>query len=72
MHAASARLLLRAQAKGTARPDMNGDEPFALMTSFGWGAVDRPSFAPRADQLFHIITGAILKPTGPRCRDGPH
>jgi AcrR family transcriptional regulator len=60
MHAASARLLLRAQAKGTARPDMNGDDLFALMTSLGW-AVDQPSFAPRADQLFYIITGAILK-----------
>ncbi|MGD0103132.1 MAG: hypothetical protein ABSC06_03745 [Rhodopila sp.] len=56
---ASARLLIRAQADGTARADMNGDDLFALMTALGW-AVDQPSFAPRADHLFHIIAGAIL------------
>ncbi|MBZ9916639.1 MULTISPECIES: TetR/AcrR family transcriptional regulator [unclassified Mesorhizobium] len=59
VHSASARLLLRAQAEGAARPDMNGDDLFALMTALGW-AVDQPSFAPRADHLFRIITGAIL------------
>jgi AcrR family transcriptional regulator len=59
VHSASARLLLRAQAEGAARPDMNGDDLFALMTALGW-AVDQPSFAPRADHLFSIITGAIL------------
>jgi AcrR family transcriptional regulator len=59
VHSASARLLLRAQAAGTARADMNGDDLFALMTALGW-AVDQPSFAPRADHLFHIIASAIL------------
>ncbi|WP_027152440.1 TetR/AcrR family transcriptional regulator [Mesorhizobium sp. WSM2561] len=59
VHSASAQLLLRAQAEGTARADMNGDDLFALMTALGW-AVDQPSFAPRADHLFRIITGAIL------------
>ncbi|MFC6644578.1 TetR/AcrR family transcriptional regulator [Granulicella cerasi] len=59
IHSASARLLLRAQKAGTARADMNGDDLFALMTALGW-AVDQPSFAPRADQLFHIIASAIL------------
>ncbi|TIM32345.1 MAG: TetR/AcrR family transcriptional regulator [Mesorhizobium sp.] len=59
VHSASARLLLRAQAEGAARPDMNGDDLFALMTALGW-AIDQPSFAPRADHLFRIITGAIL------------
>jgi hypothetical protein len=59
VHAASAQLLLRAQAKGMARTDMNGDDMFALMTSLGW-AIDQPSFAPRADHLFRIMTGAIL------------
>ena len=60
IHSASARLLLRAQAAGTARADMSGDDLFALMTALGW-AIDQPSFAPRADHLLHIITSAILK-----------
>jgi len=59
IHSASARLLVRAQATGSARADMSGDDLFALMTALGW-AVDQPSFAPRADQLFHIIASAIL------------
>jgi AcrR family transcriptional regulator len=59
VHSASARLLVRAQAEGTARADMNGDDLFALMTALGW-AVDQPSFSPRADRLFHIIASAIL------------
>jgi hypothetical protein len=58
IHSASARLLLRAQAEGTARADMNGDDLFALMSALGW-AVDQPSFAPLADHLFHIIANAI-------------
>ena len=59
VHSASARLLLRAQAEGTARADMDGDDLFALMSALGW-AVDQPSFAPRADHLFHILASAIL------------
>lgn len=59
VHSASARLLLRAQAEGSARLDMNGEDLFALMTALGW-AVDQPSFAPRADHLVHIIASAIL------------
>jgi AcrR family transcriptional regulator len=59
VHSASARLLLRAQAEGTARPDMNGDDLFGLMAALGW-LVDLPSFAPRADHLVHLITSAIL------------
>jgi AcrR family transcriptional regulator len=59
VHSASGRLLLRAQAKGTARPDMNGDDLFGLMAALGW-LVDLPSFAPRADHLFHILASAIL------------
>lgn len=59
VHSASARLLIRAQAEGTARADMNGDDLFALMTALGW-AVDQPSFAPRADHLVHLITSTIL------------
>jgi AcrR family transcriptional regulator len=59
VHSAGARLLLRAQGEGTARADMNGNDLFALITALGW-AVDQPSFAPRADHLFHIIADAIL------------
>lgn len=59
VHSATARLLLRAQAEGTARTDMNGDDLFGLMSALGW-IVDLPSFAPRADHLFRIIASAIL------------
>src|SRR5579863_9663387 len=59
LHSAGARLLLRAQAKGTARADMNGDDLFALMSALGW-LFGQPGFAPRADHLFHLITSAIL------------
>lgn len=59
VHSAGARLLLRAQAEGTARADMNGDDLFALITALGW-AVDQPSFAPRANHLVQLITSAIL------------
>jgi len=59
VHSASARILLRAQAAGKARTDMNGDDLFGLMAALGW-LVDLPSFAPRADHLFHIIASAIL------------
>ena len=59
VHSASARLLFRAQAEGTARTDMNGDDLFGLMAALGW-LVDLPSFAPRADHLVHIVTSAIL------------
>jgi AcrR family transcriptional regulator len=66
LSAAGARLLLRAQAKGTARADMNADDLFALMSALGW-LFDQPSFAPRADHLFHLITSAIL--TNPSSSD---
>jgi AcrR family transcriptional regulator len=59
VHAASARLLLRAQAEGTARTDVNGDDLFGLMAALGW-LIDLPSFAPRADHLFKIVGSAIL------------
>jgi AcrR family transcriptional regulator len=59
VHAASARLLARAQAEGTARKDMNGDDLFGLMCALGW-LVDLPPFAPRADHLLAILAGAIL------------
>jgi AcrR family transcriptional regulator len=60
VHAAGARLLLSAQKAGTARADMDGADLFALMSALGW-VVDQPAFAPRADHLFNIITGAVLE-----------
>ena len=59
VHSVGAQLLQRAQAEGTARADMNGDDLFALMSALGWTA-GQPAFAPRADHLFHIIASAIL------------
>lgn len=59
VHSAGAQLLKRAQAEGTARADINGDDLFALITALGW-AVDQPSFASRADNLVHLMTSAIL------------
>jgi len=59
VRSAGARLLLRAQAEGTARADMDADDLFALMSALGW-LVGQHSFAPRADHLFHLITSAIL------------
>ena len=66
VHSAGERLLLRAQAEGTARADMNGVDLFALMSALGW-VVDQPSFAPRADYLFDFIAGAML--TNPSSKD---
>ena len=60
VHAAGARLLLRAQVKGTARADMDGADLFALMSALGWLA-GQASFASQADHVFHIIASAILK-----------
>lgn len=59
VHAASARLLAAAQAKGAARSDMMEDDIFGLMSAIGW-LVDLPSFAPRAEHLSRIVAGAIL------------
>ena len=59
VHSAGARLLLRAQAEGTARADMDGDDLFALMSGLAW-LVGQPAFAPREDHLFHLIASAIL------------
>ena len=59
VRSAGARLLLRAQAEGTARADMDADDLFAVMSAIGW-LVGQRSFAPRADHLFHLITSAIL------------
>ncbi|MEU6733809.1 helix-turn-helix domain-containing protein [Streptomyces physcomitrii] len=62
LRAAGARLLERAQAAGTARGDLDGDELFALIAALAWLG-DQPSFAPRAGHLFEVVASAIL--TGP-------
>jgi len=59
VHSSGARLLARAQAEGTARTDIDGEDLFALMSSLGW-LVDQPAFAPREDHLFHVIANAIF------------
>ena len=59
MRSAGTRLLLRAQAEGVARADIDGTDLFALIAALGWLG-DQPSFAPRADHLFNVIAGAIL------------
>jgi AcrR family transcriptional regulator len=70
LHSAGARLLLRAQAEGTARADIDGGDLFALMSALAW-LIDQPSFASRTDHLFHIITSAILtSPPGGSRADG--
>lgn len=59
LRSAGARLLLRAQERGTARTDVDGNDLFALIGATAWLG-DQPSFAPRADHLCDIITSAIL------------
>jgi AcrR family transcriptional regulator len=59
LHSAGARLLLRAQAEGTARADMDGEDLFALMSALAW-LFGQPGFAPRGDHLVHVITSAIM------------
>lgn len=66
LHSAGSRLLRHAQAEGTARADIDGEDLFALMSSLGW-LFDQPSFTSRADHLFHVIASAIL--TNPSAND---
>lgn len=59
LRSAGTRLLLRAQAAGLARADIDGTDLFALIGALGWVG-DQPSFAPRADHLVGIIASAML------------
>ncbi|AKU95066.1 Transcriptional regulator, TetR family [Labilithrix luteola] len=59
MKAAGTQLLVRAQAKGVARNDIDGTDLFALGAALAWLG-DQPSLAPRADHLFSVMTSAIL------------
>ncbi|MAM11408.1 MAG: TetR family transcriptional regulator [Rhizobiaceae bacterium] len=56
---AGAELLQRAQARGLARDDMDGNDLFALISALAWLA-DQPPLVPRADHLFDIISDAIF------------
>lgn len=60
LRSAGALLLRRAQDEGLARPDIDGEDLFALIGALGWVG-DQPSFASRSDRLFDIVVGAILK-----------
>ncbi|WP_394828028.1 TetR/AcrR family transcriptional regulator [Pendulispora albinea] len=59
VRSAGTRLLLRAQAEGMARADLDGADLFALIGALGWLG-DQPSFAPRIDHLLGIIASAVL------------
>ncbi|MFE2761426.1 TetR/AcrR family transcriptional regulator [Streptomyces halstedii] len=59
LRAAGARLLIRAQATGAARDDIDGDDLFALIAMLAWVG-DQPALAPRANRLFDLVTGAVL------------
>ncbi|MYQ52717.1 MULTISPECIES: TetR/AcrR family transcriptional regulator [unclassified Streptomyces] len=59
LRAAGARLLVRAQATGAARDDIDGDDLFALIAMLAWVG-DQPALAPRANHLFDLVTGAVL------------
>ncbi len=63
LRAAGARLLARAQTAGTARPDIDGTDLFALIAALAWLG-DQPSLAPRADRLFDVVASAILMSAG--------
>ncbi len=64
MKAAGARLLVRAQAEGTARTDLDGADLFALVGALAW-VRDQPSITQRFDHIFAIVTGVILKAPEP-------
>jgi len=59
MKAAGTQLLLRAQAEGLTRADLNGTDLFALISALAW-LHDQPSFATRADHLTNVVASAVL------------
>ena len=62
MRSAGTRLLLRAQAAGKARPDLEGSDLFALVGALAW-VYEQPGLRERADHIFEIVTGAITDHT---------
>jgi AcrR family transcriptional regulator len=65
MKAAGTRLLVRAQAAGVARSDVDGADLFALVGALSW-IKDQPALAPRAERLFALISSALLTPKAPQ------
>ena len=63
MRAAGTRLLVRAQAEGLARTDLDGTDLFALVGALSWLG-DQPSLARRAEHLFEVIASALLTQRG--------
>lgn len=59
LRSAGAHLLQHAQTQGTARPDIDGDDFFALIGALGWIG-EQPAFAPRADHLLELMLETIL------------
>jgi len=59
MKAAGTRLLVRAQAEGKARTDIDGADLFALVGALAW-VKDQSALAQRSDHIFAIVTDAIL------------
>ena len=66
LRSAGARLLRRAQDAGQARPDMDGNDLFALISALAWLA-DQPPLVPRAEHLYDImVSGIMAKPSETR------
>ncbi|MEX6664316.1 TetR/AcrR family transcriptional regulator [Pseudomonas sp. W2-17] len=61
MKASGTRLLVRAQAEGLARRDIDGADLFALVGALAW-LNDQPTLTARADHLFGVIASALLVP----------
>lgn len=59
MKAAGTRLLLRAQAEGKARSDLDGTDLFALIGALAW-VNDQSALTQRSDHIFAVITDAVL------------
>lgn len=60
MKSSGARLLARAQKAGLARTDLDGADLFAIVAALSWMG-DQPALAKRAEHLFGVIAGAILR-----------
>ncbi|WP_435228541.1 TetR/AcrR family transcriptional regulator [Streptomyces sp. Tue6028] len=71
LRAAGARLLVRAQAAGMARTDIDGDDLFALVEALAWLG-DQRSLAPRAGHLFEVVAGALLTGATSSAAEGEH
>ena len=59
MRASGSRLLARAQAEGSARPDLDGTDLFALAGSVAWLG-EQPSLSPRIEHFLGIVLSAVL------------